>query len=135
MSKSTLQAFLEATESAYTNQNRALDYDEAQAVIGSPPVRKANLNEESWNRVNEKIQRAKEHKETMDNLKKESVNHPVHYNKGIETIDYIESWDMDFNQGNVIKYVSRYVMKGGLEDLKKAQWYLERLIQKEEKNV
>jgi hypothetical protein len=135
MNKSTLQTFLETTESAYTNQNRALDYDEAQAVIGSPPARKASLNKESWNRALEKIQRAKEHEEAMSNLKKETVNHPDHYNKGIETIDYIESWDMDFNQGNVIKYVSRYVMKGGLEDLKKAQWYLERLIQKEEKSV
>lgn len=66
---------------------------------------------------------------------KETVNHPDHYNEGIETIDYIESWEMDFSQGNVIKYVSRYKSKGGLEDLKKAQWYLERLIQKEEKNV
>ena len=31
------------------------------------------------------------------------VNHPSHYNKGIETIDYIESWNMDFNIGNVIQ--------------------------------
>ena len=66
---------------------------------------------------------------------KEAVEHPDHYNKGIETIDYIESWEMDFNQGNVIKYVSRYSMKGGLEDLKKAKWYLERMIDQEEKNV
>jgi hypothetical protein len=66
---------------------------------------------------------------------KEAVDHPDHYNKGIETIDYIESWKMDFNQGNVIKYVSRYAMKGGLEDLKKARWYLNRLIELEEKNV
>jgi hypothetical protein len=66
---------------------------------------------------------------------KEAVDHPGHYNKGIETIDYIESWEMDFNQGNVIKYVSRYSMKGGLEDLKKAKWYLERMIDQEERNV
>lgn len=66
---------------------------------------------------------------------KEAVDHPAHYNKGIETIDYIESWKMDFNQGNVIKYVSRYLMKGGLEDLKKAKWYLERIINQEERNV
>ena len=52
---------------------------------------------------------------------KEAVDHPDHYNKGIETIDYIESWKMDFNQGNVIKYVSRYSMKGGPEDLKESQ--------------
>ena len=67
--------------------------------------------------------------------KKEKVNHPDHYNKGIETIDYIESWNMNFAQGNVVKYVSRYAMKGGLEDLRKAKWYLDRLIELEEKNV
>lgn len=58
----------------------------------------------------------------------EKVNHPEHYNKGIETIDYIESWDMDFNQGNIIKYVTRYAYKNGVEDLKKARFYLNRLI-------
>jgi len=61
--------------------------------------------------------------------KKEMVDHPDHYNKGIETIDYIESWDMDFSTGNVIKYVTRAKHKEkSIEDLKKAKWYLERLI-------
>jgi hypothetical protein len=36
---------------------------------------------------------------------------------------------MSFLEGNVIKYVTRYKMKNGLEDLKKAQWYLNRLIE------
>ena len=59
------------------------------------------------------------------------VNHPSHYNKGIETIDYIESWNMDFNIGNVIKYVTRAGHKDNkLEDLEKAKWYLEREISK-----
>jgi len=63
--------------------------------------------------------------------KKELVDHPDHYNKGIEVIDFIESWDMDFNTGNAIKYLSRHKYKGSpLEDLKKAKWYVERLIQK-----
>ena len=57
------------------------------------------------------------------------VNHPSHYNKGIETIDYIESWNMNFNTGNVIKYVTRAGHKDDkLEDLQKAKWYLEREI-------
>lgn len=61
--------------------------------------------------------------------KKEMVDHPDHYNQGIETIDYIESWNMDFATGNVIKYVTRAKYKENpLEDLKKAKWYLERLI-------
>jgi len=67
------------------------------------------------------------------------VNHPKHYNinwkgeKAIETFDYIKSWEMNYAQGNVIKYVSRYPYKGkSVEDLKKARWYLDQLIGQEE---
>ena len=61
------------------------------------------------------------------------VNHPPHYNKGIETTKYIKSWNMQWNQANVIKYVSRYNLKHSdyqlqLQDLEKAQWYLTDLI-------
>ena len=63
--------------------------------------------------------------------KKEMVNHPSHYNVGIETIDYIESWEMNFNTGNVIKYTTRAGFKENqLEELEKAKWYLEREIQR-----
>lgn len=58
----------------------------------------------------------------------EAVNHPPHYNIGIETTDYITSWNMSFVEGNIIKYVSRYKWKKGLEDLRKAEWYLNKLI-------
>lgn len=60
------------------------------------------------------------------------VNHPQHYSAhGIEPIDYIESHNLNFNLGNVIKYVSRAPFKGTeLQDLKKAKWYLEREIKK-----
>ena len=62
---------------------------------------------------------------------KEMVDHPSHYNQGIETIEYIESWSMNFNTGNVIKYVTRAGYKNNqLEDLKKAMWYLDREIQR-----
>tara|TARA_R110000824_G_scaffold220663_2_gene407829 strand:- start:289 stop:546 length:258 start_codon:yes stop_codon:yes gene_type:complete len=61
---------------------------------------------------------------------KEKVDHPAHYNKGIEVIDFIESWDMNFSAGNAIKYIVRHELKGEpMEDLKKAKWYVERLIQ------
>ena len=62
--------------------------------------------------------------------KKEKVNHPAQYNQGkIEVIDAIEDWDLNFCEGNVVKYVARHRFKGEpLEDLKKARWYLERLI-------
>ena len=60
----------------------------------------------------------------------EAVNHPPHYNQGtIEVIDAIEDWGLDFNAGNVIKYVARHQhKKNPVEDLKKARWYLDRLI-------
>ena len=63
-----------------------------------------------------------------------NVNHPKHYNTGkIEVIDAIEEWEMGFCDGNVIKYVARHRHKGKpIEDLKKAKWYLERLIQQYE---
>ena len=62
-------------------------------------------------------------------MSKEMVNHPIHYNMGIEAIDYIESHSMNFNIGNVIKYITRAKHKGTeLQDLKKALWYLQREI-------
>jgi hypothetical protein len=61
----------------------------------------------------------------------DKVNHPKHYNSGkIEVIDAIEDWSLNFCEGNVIKYVARHRLKEApLDDLKKARWYLERLIQ------
>lgn len=58
------------------------------------------------------------------------IDHPSHYNKGkIEVIDFIEDQGLSFHLGNVIKYVTRAGAKGDkLEDLKKAQWYLDRYI-------
>ena len=70
-------------------------------------------------------------------MKKEAVDHPPHYNKGkIEVIEAIEDWDLNFSEGNVIKYVARHRFKSEpLEDLRKAQWYLTRLIENLEKNL
>lgn len=51
---------------------------------------------------------------------------PTHYNqKGIQPIDYIMANGLWFNEGNVVKYVTRWKDKGGIEDLKKAIQYLE----------
>lgn len=68
-------------------------------------------------------------------MAKEQVNHPSHYNDGkIEVIDYIEDKGFNFNLGNVIKYVSRAGKKDEIvQDLKKAQWYLTREIERLEK--
>ena len=64
------------------------------------------------------------------------VNHPSHYksNYGIEVIDVIEAFTEDLkgveavSTANVIKYICRWKKKNGLEDLKKAQWYLDHLV-------
>ena len=70
----------------------------------------------------------------------DSVNHPPHYaDKKIEVIDYIRDTltaegFVDYCIGNVIKYVSRWRKKGGVEDLKKAQVYLGWAIEKEGEN-
>lgn len=60
----------------------------------------------------------------------EAVNHPAHYTFGtIEPIDVIEDWGLGFEDGNAVKYIARARHKGRqLEDLKKARWYLDRLI-------
>ena len=62
------------------------------------------------------------------------VNHPPHYNKaGIETIDAIHAMTDDgfeyYLQGHIMKYLWRYSNTNGIEDLKKAQWYLNKLIE------
>ena len=66
--------------------------------------------------------------------KNDMVNSPPHYNKaGIECINAIQAATGDgyeyYLQGNIIKYLWRYRYKNGVEDLKKAQWYLNELIE------
>jgi hypothetical protein len=60
------------------------------------------------------------------------VNHPAHYKVGgIETIDFIEAKQLNYNLGNVVKYITRADHKGNTqEDLLKARWYLNREIAK-----
>ena len=67
--------------------------------------------------------------------KKEMIDHPSHYNMGkYEAIDVIEDWDLGFNLGNTVKYISRAGHKDNiLQDLKKALWYLDREIKRIEK--
>jgi len=61
------------------------------------------------------------------------VDHPDHYRKdsGYEAIDVIEAWRLNFNLGNVLKYLSRVGIKDPsklIEDLEKARWYIDREI-------
>jgi len=73
----------------------------------------------------------KENKDTVI----DNVNMPSHYisKRGIECIDVIESFGLNFNKGNSIKYILRAGKKGGgkeknIEDLQKSIWYLKREI-------
>jgi|TARA_Y100000996_G_scaffold190377_1_gene148805 hypothetical protein len=64
----------------------------------------------------------------------DNVNKPPHYNQsGIECIDAIQAATGDgyeyYLQGNILKYLWRYRYKNGIEDLRKAQWYLNKLIE------
>ena len=62
-----------------------------------------------------------------------NINHPEYYTKGrIETWDFIKDKGLNFDRGNAVKYIVRAGDKDPkkeIEDLKKAQWYLNRLIQ------
>jgi hypothetical protein len=67
---------------------------------------------------------------TMQEPKSDPVNHPAHYKVGgIETIDFIEAKKLNYNTGNVVKYITRADHKNNrLQDLEKARWYLDREI-------
>ena len=61
---------------------------------------------------------------------------PQHYNSKNDVIDFVKSHSLNFNEGNIIKYVARARRKDNqLEDLKKAMEYLNREIQHLESNV
>jgi hypothetical protein len=74
----------------------------------------------------------KHRKEMMK--KPDAINHPEHYgglDSTYEAIKVIDAWKLDFCLGNVIKYISRAGKKGSkLEDLRKAQWYLNHEIER-----
>jgi hypothetical protein len=72
---------------------------------------------------------------------KDNVNHPSHYTQGaIECIDAIKEATKGLFgieavcTGNIIKYVWRWKFKNGVEDLRKAEWYLQRLIKEATSN-
>lgn len=76
----------------------------------------------------ENIKYKREKREQWDN---DPVNHPTHYTNhpsGIECIQITEH--MSFTLGNAIKYIWRADLKNGVEDLKKAAWYIQREIEK-----
>lgn len=79
--------------------------------------------------------------ENKEGILSDNVNHPSHYTQGdIECIDAIEAAVTGLSgieavcTGNAIKYLWRWKQKNGVEDLKKARWYINRLIEREKRN-
>jgi len=73
----------------------------------------------------------------MKAQEEDMVNSPPHYNKaGVECIEAIRAATGDgyeyYLQGNIMKYLWRYRYKNGTEDLKKARWYLDKLVEEVE---
>ena len=86
-----------------------------------------DITPEEWNSLND----------VAVGVRHDPVNQPSHYRVGeVEAIRYIEqqlgSGVRDYLLGNVHKYLHRHRFKNGLEDLKKCQWYLTKLIMEEE---
>jgi len=86
-----------------------------------------------YRRIIEEIEQ--QNKEIYGNV--DMVNKPPHYNQaGIECLDAIRAATNEgyefYLQGNIIKYLWRYRYKNGVEDLNKAKFYLERLIEEVE---
>ena len=66
--------------------------------------------------------------------REKEVMYPEHYynsDLGIQPLEYIIANNLDFLEGNIVKYVTRYMNKDGIEDLIKAQRYLDKLIERE----
>ena len=113
-------------------QNKANGYAPLEMIegveVGGLTLTKNKEDTYRWVR-NDALEEAKEQGFTTE--VKEEVNHPPHYTVGgIETIDFIEAKQLNFNLGNVVKYLSRAGEKDSdpLQDLQKARWYLNREI-------
>ena len=95
----------------------------------------------------EEVMGKKSRKDALDEISRlgqeidasDNVNRPSHYNQsGIECIEAIKAslgdGYQDYCKGNVMKYLWRYKYKNGIEDLKKAQWYLNSMVESVENN-
>jgi len=64
-----------------------------------------------------------------------SETNPSHYKQGkIEVIDFILDQKMDYLTASVQKYLSRWRFKDGICDLRKARWFLDKLIEQQLEN-
>jgi Protein of unknwon function (DUF3310) len=91
------------------------------------PIPIFTTNDEESRRARDFWAKSKKEQAVLD----DPVDHPPHYTRhpsGVECIQITEH--MNFCTGNAVKYIWRHVDKGGVEDLKKARWYLNREIQR-----
>ena len=112
-----------------SNQIYSLNEDGVKGYIGDDIL---TIGNGSWDNIH------------LDNIQidldlEEKVNHPSHYTQGsVECIEALEAATSNLTgidavcTANAIKYMWRWKQKGGLEDLKKATWYINRLINHEE---
>ena len=109
----------------------AIEYDDGDKewwLNGKQVTEEEVMHKNSIKNVLDKISRLGQEYDADDN-----VNSPSHYNQaGIECVDAIKAslgdCYEDYFKGNVMKYLWRYKYKNGIEDLKKAQWYLNSMI-------
>ena len=64
---------------------------------------------------------------------KDKINPDYYVGTRIQVSDFISEFNLNYFEGNIVKYIVRHRDKNGIEDLKKARWYLDSLIKKEEK--
>lgn len=134
----------------------ARDEDGSLAVFRLKPEKQIEL--DSWNAggVNEEVYDPEDYfslvkwedkephpvfpitKEDYDLIEEDNVNKPTHYHKnGIDVIGFSEAQfskeeQKGFHRINAIKYITRYDRKNGVEDLRKAKFYIDKLIEMEE---
>jgi hypothetical protein len=70
-----------------------------------------------------------------EHLKLAPGNERHHYKGEIQPIEFIEDQELGPHEANIVKYICRYKNKGGVEDLEKAKWYIERLIHLYKNNI
>jgi hypothetical protein len=59
----------------------------------------------------------------------DKINPDYYIGTKIQVADFIQEFNLDYFSGNIVKYVVRQKFKNGLEDLEKAKWYLDKLIE------
>jgi len=93
-------------------------------------IKKKNIRLQAMNDIERFIVKPDVFKSPREGETVDNVNHPAHYKVGgIETIDFIEAKKLNYNLGNVVKYLTRADHKGNRsQDLEKARWYLDREI-------